>query len=298
MSAVGVVSTPVSIGLTAASWKAAGKVVKTPRFEKMVAKEIARLGIKGVNANIINAKNIGEVLISGVGSYNPVMRTIATTPKEVYFLHELGHATTYGESAFRRATIASARGIPVALFGITTFGSYLYNSRILKKKQRGEKLTPTQKSMYKFTKYVEQNPIKVSLACYSPTLLDEGFASGKALYRIAQKYGPFSRRMGRAGLSLGSAGATYALTAAAIGIGSKVFYDHFRKTSKYRFDDENKMKKYISPYYANILEKFVRSVGGRKYVVVSHKGKRLSKPSSKAKAQKRLRQIEYFKGKG
>lgn len=32
-----------------------------------------------------------------------------------------------------------------------------------------------------------------------------------------------------------------------------------------------------------------------KYVVKSHKGKRLSKPMSKKAAQKRLRQIEYFK---
>ena len=31
------------------------------------------------------------------------------------------------------------------------------------------------------------------------------------------------------------------------------------------------------------------------YVVVSHKGKRLSKPSSRAAAVKRLQQIEYFK---
>jgi len=36
---------------------------------------------------------------------------------------------------------------------------------------------------------------------------------------------------------------------------------------------------------------------GNKYVVVSHKGKRLSKPLSKAGAQKRLRQVEYFKHK-
>ena len=31
------------------------------------------------------------------------------------------------------------------------------------------------------------------------------------------------------------------------------------------------------------------------YIVVSHKGKRLSKPSSKKEAEKRLREIEYFK---
>jgi hypothetical protein len=34
---------------------------------------------------------------------------------------------------------------------------------------------------------------------------------------------------------------------------------------------------------------------GNKYVVVSKKGKKLSKPSTKAKAVKRLREIEYFK---
>lgn len=39
----------------------------------------------------------------------------------------------------------------------------------------------------------------------------------------------------------------------------------------------------------------VRQVGKGKYVVFSHKGKRLSKPASKAAAQKRLKQIEYFK---
>lgn len=38
----------------------------------------------------------------------------------------------------------------------------------------------------------------------------------------------------------------------------------------------------------------VRKVGG-KYVVYSKKGKRLSKPTTKAKAKKRLREIEYFK---
>lgn len=40
----------------------------------------------------------------------------------------------------------------------------------------------------------------------------------------------------------------------------------------------------------------IRSVGRGRYVVVSHKtGKRLSKPSSKSAAQKRLRQIQFFK---
>ena len=42
----------------------------------------------------------------------------------------------------------------------------------------------------------------------------------------------------------------------------------------------------------------IKSVGGGKYVVVSHKGKRLSKPMSKASAKKRLAQIEYFKHRG
>lgn len=34
------------------------------------------------------------------------------------------------------------------------------------------------------------------------------------------------------------------------------------------------------------------------YVVVSHSGKRLSKPTSHAAAVKRLRQVEYFKNRG
>jgi hypothetical protein len=34
---------------------------------------------------------------------------------------------------------------------------------------------------------------------------------------------------------------------------------------------------------------------GSKFVVVSKKGKKLSKPTTKKKAVKRLREIEYFK---
>lgn len=37
---------------------------------------------------------------------------------------------------------------------------------------------------------------------------------------------------------------------------------------------------------------------GGKYVVVSHKGKNLSKPMSKGAARRRLLQVEYFKHKG
>ena len=40
----------------------------------------------------------------------------------------------------------------------------------------------------------------------------------------------------------------------------------------------------------------IRKVKG-KFVVLSSKGKRLSKPMSKKAAQKRLRQIEFFKHK-
>jgi len=36
---------------------------------------------------------------------------------------------------------------------------------------------------------------------------------------------------------------------------------------------------------------------GSKYTVYSEKGKRMSKPMSKAKAKKRLGQVEYFKKK-
>ncbi len=39
----------------------------------------------------------------------------------------------------------------------------------------------------------------------------------------------------------------------------------------------------------------IRSVGGGKYIVVSEKGKHLSKPMSKAGARRRLAQIEYFR---
>ena len=38
----------------------------------------------------------------------------------------------------------------------------------------------------------------------------------------------------------------------------------------------------------------IRKSGG-KFIVVSKKGKKLSKPTSKKKAVKRLRQIEWFK---
>jgi len=41
----------------------------------------------------------------------------------------------------------------------------------------------------------------------------------------------------------------------------------------------------------------IRSVGGGKFKVFSHKGKALSKPMSKAAAHRRLAQIEYFKHK-
>lgn len=40
----------------------------------------------------------------------------------------------------------------------------------------------------------------------------------------------------------------------------------------------------------------IRKVGG-KYVVISHKGKKLGKPSSKQAALRRLREIEYYKNK-
>ncbi len=46
-----------------------------------------------------------------------------------------------------------------------------------------------------------------------------------------------------------------------------------------------------------ILTEFVRKVKGG-YVVFSRKGRQLSKPSSKKKALKRLKAIEYFKHKG
>jgi hypothetical protein len=39
----------------------------------------------------------------------------------------------------------------------------------------------------------------------------------------------------------------------------------------------------------------IRKTRGGKFVVVSHKGKRLSRPLSHAAAVKRLRQVEWFK---
>ena len=42
----------------------------------------------------------------------------------------------------------------------------------------------------------------------------------------------------------------------------------------------------------------IRSVGKGKYEVHSESGKRLSKPMSKGKAEKRLKQIEWFANKG
>lgn len=64
--------------------------------------------------------------------------------------------------------------------------------------------------------------------------------------------------------------------------------------------DENHIKWSKEDPFARIhegkkLNEFIRSVGGGKYIVVSHKGKRLSKPSSKEAAERRLTQIEYFK---
>lgn len=41
----------------------------------------------------------------------------------------------------------------------------------------------------------------------------------------------------------------------------------------------------------------VKKTSGDKYVVVSKKGKKLSKPTSKKKAEERLAEIEYFKHK-
>ncbi len=39
----------------------------------------------------------------------------------------------------------------------------------------------------------------------------------------------------------------------------------------------------------------IKKASGGKFVVTSSSGKRLSKPTSKKKAKKRLAQIEYFK---
>lgn len=46
--------------------------------------------------------------------------------------------------------------------------------------------------------------------------------------------------------------------------------------------------------FKNIVSEIIRKVDG-KFVVKSHKGKNLSKPTTKKKALKRLKQIEYFK---
>lgn len=42
----------------------------------------------------------------------------------------------------------------------------------------------------------------------------------------------------------------------------------------------------------------IRRVKGGKFVVFSKKGKRLSKPTTKKGAVKRLRQVEFFKRQG
>jgi hypothetical protein len=42
----------------------------------------------------------------------------------------------------------------------------------------------------------------------------------------------------------------------------------------------------------------IRKVKGGKFIVKSKSGKKLSKPTTKKKAVKRLREIEYFKHKG
>jgi hypothetical protein len=42
----------------------------------------------------------------------------------------------------------------------------------------------------------------------------------------------------------------------------------------------------------------IRPLGKGLYAVYSQAGKRLSKPTTKAGAQKRLRQVEYFKHQG
>ena len=39
----------------------------------------------------------------------------------------------------------------------------------------------------------------------------------------------------------------------------------------------------------------IKSVGKGKYVVKSESGKNLSKPTTKGKAEKRLKQVEWFK---
>jgi len=54
----------------------------------------------------------------------------------------------------------------------------------------------------------------------------------------------------------------------------------------------------IESRVGKILNEVVQSVGDGKYAVFSHKGKRLSKPSSKKEATERLGAIEYFKHQG
>jgi hypothetical protein len=50
--------------------------------------------------------------------------------------------------------------------------------------------------------------------------------------------------------------------------------------------------------HMELFREIVQSVGKGKFVVMSKKGKRLSKPVSKKAAKKRLQQIEFFKHKG
>lgn len=259
---VGVSALPVQAGLIGVAHVAAGKIMDSEKFGRMVAKELARSKIKGLTFNTVGMKDYAILFKTGGGFYNPALKTIGSVRRENIFLHELGHASNYGSNAFRRGALSALTTVPVALFSSATLGSYWYNSHILKKKKAGKKLTPFQKTAYKFTKFVEQNPVKVAFASYTPTLMDEAFASGRAIHRTARKYGPFSKKLGRAVLGMGSAGATYLITAAATGLAAKLFYNHFRKTSKYRFNDKSRVKKmiYMNPVSLVNLQKFLRSV--------------------------------------
>jgi hypothetical protein len=53
-----------------------------------------------------------------------------------------------------------------------------------------------------------------------------------------------------------------------------------------------------APSVTHGRRKMIRSVGGGKFVVLSEKGKRLSRPLGFAAAKRRLAQIEYFDRKG
>jgi hypothetical protein len=65
---------------------------------------------------------------------------------------------------------------------------------------------------------------------------------------------------------------------------------------------ENNRHSYINRFYIMMLtnlwrQEMIEKTKSGKYILKSKSGKKLSKPTTKAKAVKRLKQVEYFKNK-